>query len=181
VTALAVRGIRGATTAEVDSAVEIVEATRELLSALIDANDIVADDVAGAWFTTTTDLRTEFPAVAARQLGWVDVPLICGHEMDVPAENPRSIPRCIRAMILMNTEKPQSAIRHVYLRGALAIKQELDRARAGDLPQPANLGPQAIPEKLPEKFPVPVAAAETAQIRSSAAPLRDGVSSETAQ
>jgi hypothetical protein len=79
-------------------------------------------------------------------------------------------------MILINTEKPQSAIRHVYLRGALAIKQELDRARAGDLPQPANLGPQ----KIPEKFPVPVAAAETAQIRSSAAPLRDGVSSETA-
>jgi chorismate mutase len=139
VTALAVRGIRGATTAHLDSAVEIVEATRELLSALIEANDIVAEDVAGAWFTTTTDLKTEFPAVAARQLGWVDVPLICGHEMDVPYENPRSIPRCIRAMILVNTEKPQTAIRHVYLRGALAIKQELDQARAGDLPQPANL------------------------------------------
>jgi len=143
--ALAVRGIRGATTAEVDSPVEIVEATRELLSALIEANDIVAEDVAGAWFTTTTDLRTEFPAVAARQLGWVDVPLICGHEMDVPAENPRSIARCIRAMILVNTEKPQTANRHVYLRGALAIKQELDRARAGDLPQPANLSRERVP------------------------------------
>jgi chorismate mutase len=144
VTALAVRGIRGATTAHVDSAMEIVDATRELLSALIEANQIVAEDVAGAWFTTTTDLRTEFPAVAARQLGWVDVPLICGHEMDVPYENPRSIPRCIRAMILINTAKPQTAIRHVYLRDASAIKQELDRARAGDLPQPANLGPEAV-------------------------------------
>jgi chorismate mutase len=143
-TALAVRGIRGATTVDVDSAVDIVEATRELLQQLIDANHIIAEDVAGAWFTTTPDLRTEFPAVAARQLGWVDVPLICGHEMNVPAANPRSIPRCIRAMILINTEKPQSAIRHVYLRGALAIKQELDRARAGDLPQPAQLGPAEV-------------------------------------
>jgi chorismate mutase len=139
VTALAVRGIRGATTVDVDAAAEIVDATRELLRQLIDANQIAAEDVAGAWFTTTPDLRTEFPAVAARQLGWVDVPLICGHEMNVPAANPRSIARCIRAMILINTEKPQSAIRHVYLRGALAIKQELDRARAGDLPQPAPL------------------------------------------
>jgi chorismate mutase len=143
VTALAVRGIRGATTAEVDSAVEIVEATRELLVALIEANDIASEDVAGAWFTTTPDLRTEFPAVAARRLGWVEVPLICGHEMDVPSANPRSIQRCIRAMILLNTDKPQSAIRHVYLRGAQIIKQELDRARAGELPQPAPLGPEA--------------------------------------
>ena len=143
-----------------DSPVEIVEATRELLSALIEANDIVAEDVAGVWFIITTDLRTEFPAVAARRLGWVDVPLICGHEMDVAAENPRSIPRCIRAMILVNTEKPQSAIRHVYLRGALAIKQELDRARAGDLPQPANLGPQKTPVGASTK---PVAAPEASQ------------------
>jgi chorismate mutase len=136
---IAVRGIRGATTAHLDSAVEIVDATRELLQALIDANDIRPDDVAGAWFTTTVDLRTEFPAVAARQLGWVDVPLICGHEMNVLAANPRSSPRCIRIMILLNTDRPQSAIRHVYLRGALAIKEELDRARAGDLPEPAQL------------------------------------------
>jgi chorismate mutase len=142
---VAVRGIRGATTANVDSAVEIVEATRELLSALIAANQIRPDDVAGAWFTTTVDLRTEFPAVAARQLGWVDVPLICGHEMDVHAANPRSIPRCIRIMILLNTEKQQSDIKHVYLRGALAIKEELDRARAGQLPQPAELEAAHLP------------------------------------
>jgi chorismate mutase len=138
-TALAVRGIRGATTVDVDRPVDIVEATRELLQALITANDIRPEDVAGAWFTTTPDLRTEFPAVAARQLGWVDVPLICGHEMNVPSANPRSIPRCVRAMILINTERAQSDIKHIYLRGALAIKQELDRARAGDLPQPASI------------------------------------------
>lgn len=141
---VAVRGIRGATTVDADSAVEIVDATRELIEALVDANGFATDEIAGAWFTTTPDLRTEFPAVAARQLGWVDVPLICGHEMNVPYANPRSIPRCIRAMILVNTDKPQSEIEHVYLRRALAIKEELDRARAGDLPQPAALGPEAV-------------------------------------
>ena len=149
-TALAVRGIRGATTVDVDGAAEIVEATRELLGQLIDLNEIVPEDVAGAWFTTTPDLRTEFPAVAARQLGWVDVPLICGHEMNVPYANPRSIPRCIRAMILVNTAKPQSEIKHVYLRRALAIKEELDRARAGDLPQPADLIAAPLQGSAPE-------------------------------
>jgi len=136
---VAVRGIRGATTVDVDSAVEIVAATREMIEALVAQNGFAPDDVAGAWFTTTPDLRSEFPAVAARQLGWVDVPLICGHEMNVPYANPRSIARCVRAMVMINTDKPQSAIRHVYLRGALAIKEELDRARAGDLPQPAPI------------------------------------------
>jgi chorismate mutase len=135
----AVRGIRGATTVEEDLPAEIVDATREMLTELILVNDIRADDVAGAWFTTTPDLRSEFPAVAARQLGWVDVPLICGHEMDVPYVNPRSIPRCVRTMILLNTERAQSEMRFVYLRRAAAIKEELDRARAGQPPQPATI------------------------------------------
>lgn len=132
-----VRGIRGATTVEADSPPAIVEATRELLGELIAANDIVAEEIAGAWFTTTPDLRSEFPAVAARQLGWVDVPLICGHEMDVPYDNPRSIARAVRVMILLNTDRPQSAMRFLYLRGAAAIREELDRARSGQPPQPA--------------------------------------------
>jgi len=134
---MAVRGIRGATTVEQDAPAEIVAATREMLTELIELNGIEPDDVAGAWFTTTLDLCSEFPAVAARQLGWVDVPLICGHEMDVPYANPRSIPRCVRAMILLNTERPQSEMRFVYLRRAAAIKEELDRARAGEPPHPA--------------------------------------------
>src|SRR5690242_4417128 len=104
---VAVRGIRGATTVDVDSAVEIVAATREMIEALVEQNGFAPDDVAGAWFTTTPDLRSEFPAVAARQLGWVDVPLICGHEMNVPYANPRSIARCIRAMVMINTDTPQ--------------------------------------------------------------------------
>ena len=134
---MAVRGIRGATTVEHDLPVDITEATGELLEALIAANDIDPAEVAGAWFTTTPDLRSEFPAVAARRLGWVDVPLICGHEMDVPYGNPRSIRHCVRVMILLNTERPQSAMRFIYLRGAAANKEELDRARAGQLPEPA--------------------------------------------
>jgi len=134
----AVRGIRGATTVDVDEPAEIVAATRELLVALIDANGIDPEQVAGAWFTTTPDLRSEFPAVAARQLGWVDVPLICAHEMDVPYGNARSIPRCVRVLILVNTERSQREVTFVYLRGARAIKEELERARSGQLPQPAT-------------------------------------------
>lgn len=132
----ALRGIRGATTVDRDTPAAIVEATRELLSALVEANGIDQEAVAGAWFTTTCDLVSEFPAVAARQLGWVDVPLICGHEMDVPYENPRSVPRCVRVMILLNTDRPRSELRFLYLRGARAIQEELDRARRGELPIP---------------------------------------------
>jgi chorismate mutase len=134
----AVRGIRGATTVEADEPVEIVEATRELLVALIEANAIEPERVAGAWFTTTPDLRTEFPAVAARQLGWVDVPLLCGQEMDVPYANSRSIPRCVRVLILINTDRSQREVTFIYLRGARAIREDLERARSGQLPQPAT-------------------------------------------
>lgn len=135
---IAVRGLRGATTVEMDDPSGIVEATRELLGSLIEANGVDPEQVAGAWFTTSPDLHSEFPAVAARQLGWVDVPLICGQEMDVPYANPRSIPRCVRVLILVNTERTQREVRHVYLRGARAIKEELERARSGQLPQPAT-------------------------------------------
>jgi chorismate mutase len=134
----AVRGVRGATTVEVDDPEGIVEATGEMLTALIEANGIDPEQVAGAWFTTSPDLHSEFPAVAARRLGWVDVPLICGQEMDVPYANTRSIPRCVRVLILVNTERSQREVHHVYLRGARAIKEELERARAGRLPEPAT-------------------------------------------
>lgn len=138
----AVRGIRGATTVEVDTPQAIVDATEELLRALIVANDIRPEQVAGVWFTTTPDLRSEFPAVAARRLGWVDVPLLCGQEMAVGDGNPLSVPRCIRTMILVNTDRDQSEMHFVYLRGARAIREELDRARRGDLLQPASVAGQ---------------------------------------
>jgi chorismate mutase len=127
----AVRGIRGATTVENDSAEEIEEATIDLLLQLIDLNGIQPPDIAGAWFTTTKDLASEFPAIAARKLGWTDVPLLCGHEMSVVESNPRSIPKCIRVMILLNTDRPASGMKFVYLRRAAEIKADLDRLRAG--------------------------------------------------
>jgi chorismate mutase len=126
---LALRGIRGATTVETDSAEEVIGVTRELLSQLIEANEIQPEDIAGAWFTTTRDVNSEFPAIAARQLGWTDVPLLCGHEMEVDLSNPRSIARCIRVLVMLNTQKPASAMHFVYLRGAAAIKQDLDELR----------------------------------------------------
>ncbi len=126
---MATRGIRGATTVEADSAKTIEAATHELLRALIDANRIDPADVAGAWFTTTKDLTAEFPAIAARKLGWTAVPLLCGHEMDVDPKNPRSIPMCIRVMILLNTEKPAAEMRFVYMRRALDIKADLNTLR----------------------------------------------------
>jgi chorismate mutase len=128
---LAVRGIRGATTVDSDSADEVIGVTRELIVQLIEANDIHPEDIAGAWFTTTRDVNSEFPAIAARQLGWTDVPLLCGHEMEVGSQNPRSIPRCIRVLLMLNTDKPASAMRFIYLRGAAAIKQDLDELRRG--------------------------------------------------
>jgi chorismate mutase len=126
---LAVRGIRGATTVEQDTAAAIVDATSDLLEALIGANEIVADDIAGVWFTTTTDLGAEFPAIAARKLGWTEVPLLCGHEMEVDPTNPRSIPMCIRVLVLLNTDKPASAMRFVYQRRAENIKADLEDLR----------------------------------------------------
>ena len=128
-----VRGIRGATTASANSADAITDATDELLRSLIDANALDVAEVCFVYFTTTRDLNVEFPALAARRLGWVDVPLLCGNEMDITVPNPRGVPMCIRILLLYNTDRPQSEMRHVYLRGAQAIKADLDsmRSRAG--------------------------------------------------
>ena len=119
---MAVRGIRGATTVAADREAAIVDATSELVAEIVRANRLKPDDIAGAWFTTTPDLTAEFPAAAARQMGWGDVPLLCAHEMAVPSSNPRSLPRCIRVLLLVNTEVPASAIRFVYLRGAEKLR-----------------------------------------------------------
>ena len=113
------RGIRGATTIEHNTKEEVLAATRELLERLIAANDIVQDDVACAFFTTTPDVDAEFPAVAARQLGWTQQALLCGHEMSVPG----SLQRCIRILILLNTTKTASEIKHIYLKKAVTLRQ----------------------------------------------------------
>lgn len=115
------RGIRGATTVDSNTKEDIVNASRELLQKVIDANGIKAEDVACAIFTTTPDLDAEFPAVAARQLGWSQVALLCAQEMDVPS----SLRRCLRILILYNTEKSADEIVHIYIRGATKLKSGL--------------------------------------------------------
>ena len=124
------RGIRGATTAAANDAGEIVGATGELLGELIRLNDIDPDEIAFAYFTTTPDLNAEFPALAARRLGWVDVPLLCGHDMNVRQPNPRGVALCIRVLLLYNTDRRQREMRHAYLRGAVAIRRDLEAARS---------------------------------------------------
>ncbi|MGD0205674.1 MAG: chorismate mutase [Dehalococcoidia bacterium] len=114
------RGIRGATTVEANSRETILEATAELLAAMVTANDIKPEDVVSAFFTTTPDLNAEFPALAARRLGWNDVPLLCGHEMAVPG----SLPMCLRILLHMNTDKRADQIVHVYLRGAGVLRPD---------------------------------------------------------
>ena len=111
------RGVRGATTVESNSREEILTATRQLLALMIRLNDIQADDVRRI-FSITQDLDAEFPALAARQLGWLDVPLICTHEVNVPG----SLPNCIRILLHWNTDKAQSEIQHVYIKGAIKLR-----------------------------------------------------------
>ncbi|MFO7634336.1 MAG: chorismate mutase [Caldilinea sp.] len=114
------RGVRGATTVDRDEREEILKATRELLALVIHLNGIQPEDVASAIFTTTPDLSAAFPATAARQLGWLDVPLMCSHEIDVPG----SLGMCIRALIHWNTETPQQEIQHVYLKDAQSLRPD---------------------------------------------------------
>jgi len=117
-----VRGIRGATTVESNTREAILDATRELLGELISANGIKADDVASAYFTTTTDLNAEFPAVVARSdFGWTNIALMCGHEMDVPG----SLRMCLRIMLHVNTDRSQDEVCHVYQRGAAVLRPDL--------------------------------------------------------
>lgn len=108
------RGVRGATTVEDNTEEAILEATRELLRRIMETNGFRVEDVASAFFTTTRDLSAAFPAAAARQLGWTSVALLDAHEMEVPG----SLPRCIRVLLHVNTDKRQDQIAHVYLRGA---------------------------------------------------------------
>ncbi len=121
-----VRGIRGATTARANTADAIMEATEELLKELAELNDLDPNEIASAFFTTTPDLNAEFPAHAARRLGWLGTPMLCGHDMQVRQPNARGVPMCIRVLLMYNTPRPQSSMRFAYLRGAEAIKADLD-------------------------------------------------------
>lgn len=116
-----VRGVRGATTVTRNQKEEILDVTKELLATMLEVNEISTEEIASAWITTTPDLYAEFPAVAARQMGWTQVPLMQSHEMSVPG----MLPLCIRVLLHWNTEKPQNDIRHVYLREAARLRPDL--------------------------------------------------------
>ena len=114
------RGIRGATTVADNTKEAILEATREMLYIIIRVNGIRPADIASAYFTTTVDLNATYPALAARQLGWYDVALLCGHEMQVPD----GLERCIRVLIHWNTTRTAEEIVHVYLRDAKNLRPD---------------------------------------------------------
>ena len=120
---MAVRGVRGATTAEHNEAESILVATQELLAEMVSINGIGVEDIAYAIFTITTDLDAAFPARAARLMGWGDVPLLDACEVPVPG----SLPRCIRILLVWNTNRPQSKIIHTYQRKARLLRPDLAR------------------------------------------------------
>ena len=117
------RGVRGATTVASDDREEILNATRQLLALIIRRNGIETTDICSATFTVTQDLQAEFPALAARQLGWLDVPMLCGYEINVPG----SLPRCIRILIHWNTRKTQTQIEHIYVREAVRLRPDISK------------------------------------------------------
>ena len=117
----AVRGIRGAITVERNTAEDISRATIELLTKTVEANEVNTEDIASVFLTVTPDLNAEFPARAARRMGWRLVPLLCAREIDVPG----GMPKLIRVLMHINTTKTQAEIRHQYLGEAAAIRADL--------------------------------------------------------
>lgn len=117
------RGVRGATTVEQNTRDAILNATRQLLALIIRRNEIDPADVASAVFTVTRDVNAEFPALAARQMGWLDVPLLCGYEVEVPG----SLGLCIRILLHWNTPKSQKDIHHVYIHKAISLRPDLSK------------------------------------------------------
>ncbi len=115
------RGVRGATTADANTSEDILRATRQLFAIMIRLNGIEKEDVASVIFSTTHDLDAEFPALAARQLGWLDVALMCTNEVDVPG----ALRACIRILIFWNTDKRPDELIHVYIKGAKNLRPDL--------------------------------------------------------
>jgi chorismate mutase len=113
------RGVRGATVADANTREAIHAAIRELVAAIVQANDIHPDDLASAFFTTTPDLNAAFPAEAARLMGWEHVPMLGAVEMDKPG----ALPRCIRILLHWNTTRSLHEIKHIYLKGTESLRQ----------------------------------------------------------
>jgi chorismate mutase len=118
---VAVRAVRGAVQVAGDDREEILSGTAELVKEVMARNELSTDDVISVLFTATGDLTAEFPALAARQLGFQEVPLLCAAEIDVPG----AMPRVVRLMMYIETDKPRSQVQHVYLRGAAALRLDI--------------------------------------------------------
>lgn len=118
---VAVRAIRGAIQVADNTRQEVLDGATELVLEVLHRNGVAPDDLISILFTATPDLTAEFPAYAARQLGLTDVPLMCASEIDVPG----AMPRTLRLLAHVNTDRPRSDIRHVYLRGAAALRTDL--------------------------------------------------------
>ncbi|GAA0966766.1 chorismate mutase [Actinocorallia libanotica] len=118
---MAVRALRGAIQVDADDRDQILEATAELVAEVMSRNGLSTDDVISVLFTATPDITAEFPALAARKLGFTDVPLMCASELDVP----HALPRVIRLMAHIETDKPRSQMQHVYLRGATVLRLDI--------------------------------------------------------
>lgn len=116
-----VRAIRGAITVSENTKESILEGTRELLVEIIKRNDFDYLDIISAIFTVTSDLNTTFPAIAARELGWTDISLMCTNEIDVPG----SLKKCVRVLLHFNTDKSNKDINHVYLKGATVLRPDI--------------------------------------------------------
>jgi chorismate mutase len=118
---VAVRAIRGAVQVEANERAAVLEGTAELVSEVMTRNGLDTGDVISVVFTATPDLTAEFPALAARKIGFQDVPLLCASEIDVPG----AMPRVVRLLMHVETSKPRAALQHVYLRGAAALRLDI--------------------------------------------------------
>jgi len=128
------RAVRGATQLEADEREHMLERVSEMVLDVMASNDLAVDDFVSVIFTATSDLVSEFPAYAARQLGFGDVPLICARELEIE----RSMPRVVRMMAHVETELPRAEITHCYLHGAAALRSDLSRVRS-------------VPDQAPER------------------------------
>lgn len=123
---MAVRAVRGATQLEVDEREHMLERVAELVTEVMEANGLGVEDFISVIFTSTDDLVSEFPAYAARQLGFSEVPLMCARELEIKG----SMPRVVRLMAHVETELPRADVTHVYLHGAANLRRDLTRVRS---------------------------------------------------
>ncbi len=123
---MSVRAVRGATQLEQDTREQMLGRVTELVQQVMDANGLEVDDFISVIFTATSDLHAEFPAYAARRLGFGEIPLICARELEIA----ESMPRVVRLMAHVETELPRSEVTHVYLHGAAALRSDLTRVRS---------------------------------------------------